>query len=120
MKNTETPTHSAKLHLARLLSGVVPCDRCVVYDIDNDLVPNGHIAHDGDTRWVDPYTHFLSIDPMRPELYVTAAALASGIYVIALSFGAPPTLAALVGGLAGFALRAAAISRGLSLPAYRG
>lgn len=73
MKNTETPTHSAKLHLARLLSGVVPCDRCVVYDIDNDLVPNGHIAHDGDTRWVDPYTHFLSIDPMRPELYVKSA-----------------------------------------------
>ena len=57
---------------------------------------------------------------MRPELYVTAAALASGIYVIAVTFGAPPTLAALVGGLAGFALRAAAISRGISLPAYRG
>ena len=57
---------------------------------------------------------------MRPELYVTAAALASGLYVIAVTAGAPPQLAALVGGLAGFALRAAAISRGLSLPAYRG
>ena len=55
---------------------------------------------------------------MRPELYVTAAALASGLYVTAAWFGAPPALAALVGGLAGFALRGAAIARGLSLPAY--
>ena len=55
---------------------------------------------------------------MRPELYVTAAALASGLFVIATLAGAPPALAALVGGLAGFALRGAAISRGLSLPAY--
>ena len=55
---------------------------------------------------------------MRPELYVTAAALASGLFVIASLAGAPPALAALVGGLAGFALRGAAIARGLSLPAY--
>jgi hypothetical protein len=33
-------------------------------------------------------------------------------------FGAPPVLAALVAGLAGFSLRGAAIARGLSLPAY--
>jgi len=55
---------------------------------------------------------------MRPELYVTAAALASGLYVGTSLAGAPPLLAALVAGLAGFALRGAAISRGLSLPAY--
>ena len=55
---------------------------------------------------------------MRPELYVTAAALASGLYVIATLAGAPPGLAALVAGLAGFSLRGAAIARGLSLPAY--
>jgi uncharacterized membrane protein YeiH len=55
---------------------------------------------------------------MRPELYVTAAALASGLYVVATMFGVPPALAAAVAGLAGFALRAAAIARGLSLPAY--
>lgn len=57
---------------------------------------------------------------MRPELYVTAAALASGLFVIATVAGAPPLLAAVVGGLSGFALRGAAIARGLSLPAYRG
>ena len=51
-------------------------------------------------------------------LICIAAALASGLYVTAAWFGAPPALAALVGGLAGFALRGAAISRGLSLPAY--
>ena len=55
---------------------------------------------------------------MRPELYVTAAALASGLFVILAIAGAPPALAALVAGLAGFSLRAAAISRGLKLPAY--
>jgi uncharacterized membrane protein YeiH len=55
---------------------------------------------------------------MRPELYVTAAALASGLFVIASLAGAPPALAALVAGLAGFSLRGAAIARGLSLPAY--
>jgi len=55
---------------------------------------------------------------MRPELYVTAAALASGLYVVLTIFGAPPALAALVAGLMGFALRGAAIARGLSLPAY--
>ena len=55
---------------------------------------------------------------MRPELYVTAAALASGLFVALSLFGAPPALAALVAGLAGFSLRGAAIARGLSLPAY--
>lgn len=55
---------------------------------------------------------------MRPELYVTAAALASGLYVAAALLGAPPALAAAIGGLAGFALRGAAIARGLKLPAY--
>jgi uncharacterized membrane protein YeiH len=35
---------------------------------------------------------------MRPELYVTAAALASGLFVILTLFGAPPALAALVAG----------------------
>ena len=55
---------------------------------------------------------------MRPELYVTAAALASGLFVLLSWFGAPPALTALVAGLIGFALRGAAIARGISLPAY--
>lgn len=55
---------------------------------------------------------------MRPELYVTAAALASGLFVGLSLFGVPSTLAATVAGLAGFALRAAAITRGIKLPAY--
>ena len=55
---------------------------------------------------------------MRPELYVTAAALASGLLVILAIAGAPPALAALVAGLAGFSLRGAAISRGIKLPGY--
>ena len=55
---------------------------------------------------------------MRPELYVTAAALASGLFVVLALFGAPAALAALVAGLAGVSLRGAAIARGWSLPAY--
>ena len=55
---------------------------------------------------------------MRPELYVTAAALASGLYVVVTMLGVPPALGAAVAGLAGFSLRAAAIARGLKLPAY--
>jgi uncharacterized membrane protein YeiH len=55
---------------------------------------------------------------MRPELYVTAAALASGLFVSLSLFGVPATLAAAVAGLAGFSLRAAAIARGIKLPAY--
>jgi uncharacterized membrane protein YeiH len=56
---------------------------------------------------------------MRPELYVTAAALAAGLFVGLTFLGVPIWLAAAVGAAAGFALRAAAIVRGWSLPAYR-
>ena len=55
---------------------------------------------------------------MRPELYVTAAALAAGLYVGLDLAGLGPSLAALIAGLAGFALRGAAIAHGLKLPAY--
>jgi uncharacterized membrane protein YeiH len=56
---------------------------------------------------------------MRPELYVTAAALSAGLFVGLALAGLVPWLAALVAVVAGFALRAAAISRGWSLPQYR-
>ena len=55
---------------------------------------------------------------MRPELYVTAAALAAALTVVLLLIGVPGSIAGFVAALAGFALRAAAIARGLSLPAY--
>lgn len=57
---------------------------------------------------------------MRPELYVTAAALASGLYVALVLLAAPPLLAAIVSASAGFTLRAAAIRWHLRLPSYRG
>lgn len=56
---------------------------------------------------------------MRPEIYVTAAALAAGLYVGLQQAGAPLWLAAGVAVVAGFGLRAAAIGWKLSLPAYR-
>jgi uncharacterized membrane protein YeiH len=57
---------------------------------------------------------------MRPELYVTAAALASALYVGLSLGGLPPLAAGLIAAAAGFALRAAAIVWKLRLPAYRG
>ncbi|WP_242139855.1 MULTISPECIES: trimeric intracellular cation channel family protein [unclassified Sphingomonas] len=55
---------------------------------------------------------------MRPELYVTAAALAAGLYVVLVTVGVSPNLAAPVAAVCGFALRAAAIHFRLALPAY--
>ena len=57
---------------------------------------------------------------MRPELYVTAAALAAGCFVGLERSGVAAPVAAGVAAGAGFALRAAAIRWGLKLPAYRG
>ncbi len=56
---------------------------------------------------------------MRPELYVTAAALAAGLFVGLTFLGIGVWLAAAVAISAGFTLRGAAIARGWSLPAYR-
>ncbi|HEV7232700.1 MAG TPA: trimeric intracellular cation channel family protein [Sphingorhabdus sp.] len=56
---------------------------------------------------------------MKPEIYVTAAALASGLFVLLLWLETPLALAAPVSAVAGFAMRAMAISRGWAIPAYR-
>lgn len=55
---------------------------------------------------------------LRPELYVTAAALSAGLMVALTSAGAPGLIAGAIAALAGFALRALAILKGWSLPAY--
>jgi uncharacterized membrane protein YeiH len=57
---------------------------------------------------------------LRPELYVTAAALSAALFVGLVLAGMPLFVAAVIGALAGFTLRALAITRGLSIPAYRG
>jgi uncharacterized membrane protein YeiH len=56
---------------------------------------------------------------MKPELYVTAAALAAGLFVALVLLGVPGAIAALIAAIAGFALRGAAIHKGWSLPAYK-
>lgn len=63
----ESWAESWKPHLAGLLSQVVSCDRCVVYEVDSELNAIGHVPHDGNHRWVSRYhRHFMDIDPMRP------------------------------------------------------
>ena len=56
---------------------------------------------------------------MRPELYVTAAALSSASYVALGLMGLAGAPAAVIAAAAGFGLRAMAIRYRLALPAYR-
>jgi uncharacterized membrane protein YeiH len=55
---------------------------------------------------------------MRPEIYVTAAALASALCAGGAALGLPPELVWPLAALAGFGLRGLAIARGLALPSY--
>jgi uncharacterized membrane protein YeiH len=55
---------------------------------------------------------------LRQEIYVTAAALGAGVMVAGQALGADPFIAAATGFTAAFALRALAILRGWSLPAF--
>ncbi|GAA0484238.1 trimeric intracellular cation channel family protein [Parasphingorhabdus litoris] len=57
---------------------------------------------------------------IRPELYVTAGALSAFAFVGLVQTGMTGIAAALIAFVAGFALRALAIVKGLSLPSYRG
>ncbi len=57
---------------------------------------------------------------LRPELYVTAAALAAALFVGLSAAGVMLPVAAGISALAGFGLRALAIWKGLALPVYRG
>ena len=56
---------------------------------------------------------------LRREIYVTAAALSAALFVGLTLAGCAMWPAALIAGSAGFAVRAGAILRGWSLPAYR-
>jgi uncharacterized membrane protein YeiH len=56
---------------------------------------------------------------MRPELYVTAAALAAGLCALGQLAELPRELSLPSAALAGFALRGWAIRSGLALPAYQ-
>jgi len=56
---------------------------------------------------------------LRPELYVTAAAFASGLFVLLRLVGLDVPVAGVIAALLGFGLRALAIRRGLGLPAYK-
>ena len=56
---------------------------------------------------------------MRHEIYITAAALSAGLFVLLPYAGLSVPISALVAAAAGFILRGLAIERGLSLPAYK-
>jgi uncharacterized membrane protein YeiH len=56
---------------------------------------------------------------LRPEIYVTAAALAAVLFVGLFWMGVPLSIAAMAGALSGFLLRALAITRGWAIPTYR-
>jgi len=56
---------------------------------------------------------------LRPEIYVTAAAVAAALFVGLVIVGVGTPVAAGVAATAGFVLRGVAIHRGLGLPGYR-
>jgi uncharacterized membrane protein YeiH len=56
---------------------------------------------------------------LRPEIYVTAAALAAALFMGLMLAGVGVPVAAAVGASAGFVLRALAIARGWSIPSYK-
>jgi uncharacterized membrane protein YeiH len=56
---------------------------------------------------------------LKPEIYVTAAALAAGLFGSLLWGGLPVLPAAIISACAGFTLRAMAISKGWAIPAYK-
>jgi uncharacterized membrane protein YeiH len=56
---------------------------------------------------------------MRPELYVTAAALAAAVCAGGTVLGLPREVIWPLAAIAGFALRGSAIAFGIHLPAYR-
>ncbi len=56
---------------------------------------------------------------LRREIYVSAAALGAGTYVLLAELGLGNIPAGIIGAAAGFTLRALAIGKGLALPAYR-
>ena len=55
---------------------------------------------------------------MRPDLYVTAAAVSAALATIMVALGASPALTWGAAALAGFALRGAALVWNIKLPAY--
>lgn len=56
---------------------------------------------------------------LRPELYVTAAAVSAGLFAALRVLGVDLPIAAIIAALSGFALRAIAIWRGWGLPSYQ-
>jgi uncharacterized membrane protein YeiH len=56
---------------------------------------------------------------LKPEIYVTAAALASTLFAVLIWFSTPVLPAAILSSAAGFILRALAILKGWAIPAYK-
>ncbi len=57
---------------------------------------------------------------LRKEIYVTAAVAGAGSFVLARLLGAPDLVAAVIGALVAFALRAGALAQGWTLPGFGG
>lgn len=61
---------ACKQRIVRLVPRFLPVARCCVYEITPDLVPTGHVNHDGELRWAAAYRdHFHRIDPCRPSRF---------------------------------------------------
>ena len=57
-----------KERIVSSVAALLPISRCCLYDIADDLVPRGHVLHNGETHWIRPYSAlFHEIDPFAPK-----------------------------------------------------
>jgi uncharacterized membrane protein YeiH len=56
---------------------------------------------------------------LKPEIYLSAAALGAAVFVGLSALGLAPLIAGVIGAAAGFAVRAGALRFGWTLPGYR-
>lgn len=66
------PTHR-KQQILLGVAALLPISRCCMYDISEDLLATGHVVHNGETRWINPYhSHYQMIDPFSPRRLLAA------------------------------------------------
>lgn len=59
-----------KQSILRAAATIVPSDRVIVYDVDGELQPLGHVSSSNERHWGDLYRRFVALDPYHPRYFV--------------------------------------------------
>lgn len=63
-----TLSEHRKQQIVLSVASLLPVSRCCIYEIREDLIPAGHVVHNGETRWIQPYhSYFHELDPFAPS-----------------------------------------------------